>query len=138
MTAMGKKILVVDDELDIIELIGFFLKNYGFEVIPALSVLEGKRKLALQKVDLVISDIRMPGPSGFELLAHIRLSYPNIPFLFISGFSDMSVEEALALGAKGIVRKPWEEGELVRLVTSICPDVTIKEAVQEETHYPLL
>lgn len=119
-----RAVLIVDDEPEIIELIRFFLRDEGFRVVTADNGVTARDVLAKEKVGLIISDIRMPQEDGFHLLRFAKKNYPLIPFIFISAFTDMNVEEALRLGAQGFIRKPWEEGELVLTVRRFWNQVT--------------
>lgn len=111
-----RAVLIVDDEPEIIELIRFFLKDEGFRVVTADNGVSARKVLAAENIGLIISDIRMPQEDGFQLLRYVKKQYPLIPFIFISAFTDMNIDEALRLGAQGFIRKPWEEGELVLTV----------------------
>lgn len=126
-----RAVLIVDDEPEIIELIQFFLKDEGFQVVTADNGVSARKVLASHNIGLIISDIRMPQEDGFHLLRHVKKSHPNIPFIFISAFTDMNVEEALRLGAEGFIRKPWEEGELVLTVRRFWNQVLADEANEE-------
>lgn len=87
---MAYKILVVDDERDLRELITLFLKREDFEVDNAADGKEAFEKIQAQRPDLVISDIRMPIWDGFELMKRVSsdLTPPRLPMLFISGYTD--------------------------------------------------
>lgn len=111
-----RAVLIVDDEPEIIELIRFFLKDEGFRVVTADNGVSARKVLAAENIGLIISDIRMPQEDGFQLLRYVKKQYPLIPFIFISAFTDMNIDEALRLGAQGFIRKPWEEGDLVLTV----------------------
>ncbi|MBN2188549.1 MAG: response regulator [Chitinispirillaceae bacterium] len=118
MAPAGKKILIVDDEPAIVELIETYLKKQGFEVLRAGN---GNDALAIVKtgsVDLVVSDIMMPGMSGVELLRKIREYSGTLPVLLATGFPTMETAiEALKAGAYDYIAKPFhfeEIGEKVR------------------------
>ena len=113
---MTKTILVVDDEKDLRELLQMDLEDQGYQVIvaeggnPAFELVNGPNG---QKIDLIISDMRMPDGTGFELLQKLSelKSAPPI-VLFLTGYADLSLEEAYHLGAQGILQKPWKSEEL--------------------------
>jgi CheY-like chemotaxis protein len=112
-----KKILVVDDEVYLREILAFDLEQQGYEVLQAES---GRTALELVKttpLDLVISDVRMPSGNGVELLRWIKQWSPHSPpFLFMTAFSDISADEALDLGATGFLTKPLDREEILALV----------------------
>lgn len=118
------KILVVDDEPDLCEIICFELNDVGFETLVAGS---GKEAQALVDshpgIDVVISDVRMPDGSGMELLEYIKAKHPEKPaVLFVSGFTDISMEEAYDKGAEAIFTKPIDFPRLITVVKeSILP-----------------
>jgi DNA-binding response OmpR family regulator len=118
MAPAGKKILIVDDEPAICGLIEEYLKKQGYEVSQAGN---GHDALAIVKtgsVDLVISDIKMPGMSGVELLQKIREYSATMPVLLATGFPTMeSAIDALKAGAYDYIAKPFhfeEVGEKIR------------------------
>ena len=87
---MAYKILVVDDEKDLRDLISLFLKREGFEVKNASDGEEAFGLINQERPDLVISDIRMPNWDGYELMKRVSsdLTPPRLPMLFISGYTD--------------------------------------------------
>ncbi|MGE0173295.1 MAG: response regulator [Oligoflexales bacterium] len=113
----NKKILVVDDENLLREIISFDLTRKGYQVLEAGSGDEGLAVVQNQQVDLVISDVRMPSGTGIQLLDNLRAINPERPpFLFMTAFSDLSSEEAFDLGAEMFLRKPVEKDELLKTV----------------------
>ncbi len=86
---MPYKILVVDDEADIREILEHILLRSGYEIDTAADGQIAFEKIQIQKPDLVITDIRMPHCNGYELLKKIStLTPPRIPVLFVSGYTD--------------------------------------------------
>jgi putative nucleotidyltransferase with HDIG domain len=118
MAAESKKILIADDEPSICDILEKFLKKKGYEVVRSS---EGRAALAVVKnnsIDLVVSDIKMPGMSGVELLQKIREHDRNLPVLITTGFPTLDTAiEALKLGAYDYLTKPFhleEIGEKIR------------------------
>ena len=109
------KMLVVDDEPDILELIEYNLKKEGYQVTTAKNgqeaVAEAKRTLP----DLIILDIMMPKMDGYEVTRRIRQNknLPFIPILLITAYEDANVPQGLDLGANDFIRKPIEYDELM-------------------------
>jgi CheY-like chemotaxis protein len=110
---MGLKILLVDDEPDIIEVIQDRLEAYGFTVITAGTGLEALKKLSMEKFDGVFLDVKMPQMGGIEALEEIRKRDKKIPVIIITSSSSREAAiEAIAKGANEYILKPFEWAEL--------------------------
>ena len=110
---MGLKILLVDDEPDIIEVIQDRLEAYGFTVITAGTGLEALKKLSVEKFDGVFLDVKMPEMGGIEALEEIRKRDQKIPVIIITSSSSREAAiEAVAKGASEYILKPFEWEEL--------------------------
>lgn len=111
---MKKKILVVEDEPDILELISEELRDSGFLVKTAISGNEAINILKKEKFDFVISDYRMPNGNGMSILNHVKkIDNPPV-FIFVSGQAEVSIEECLKAGAKKFITKPFDLDEIVK------------------------
>jgi putative nucleotidyltransferase with HDIG domain len=111
----GKRILLVDDEKDIIESIRKFLEEYGFQVATAQNGKTAQQMVALEKFDVVVSDIHMPGSSisGLELLSFTS-RVASIPVILISGFAELSdTAKEDRIGAASFLAKPLDRNELL-------------------------
>jgi CheY-like chemotaxis protein len=101
-------VLVVDDDQDLRESIVFDLKRRGFRVLTAASGNAAFEVVRSRAVDLVVSDVKMPDGDGVELLRRIKEAHHAIPVvIFMTGFADLSLEEAYDLGANAILPKPF-------------------------------
>ena len=110
---MGLKVLLVDDEEDIIEVIRDRLEAYGFTVMTAGTGVEALRTLSMERFDGVFLDVKMPEMGGIEALEEIRKKDQKIPVILITSSSTReSAIEALAKGANDFVLKPFEWQEL--------------------------
>ena len=110
---MGLKVLVVDDEEDILEVIQDRLEAYGFTVVTAGNGVEALRKLSMEKFDGIFLDVKMPEMGGIEALEEIRKRDKKIPIIIItSSTTKDSALEAMAKGANDYVLKPFEWEEL--------------------------
>ncbi len=111
-------VLVVDDERSICDILGQFLKKKGYEVFLAQSGEEAVGLIEKYTIDLVLSDIKMPGMSGVDLLKWIKDYNSHLPVLITTGFPTLDTAiEALKLGAFDYLTKPFhleEIGEKVR------------------------
>jgi CheY-like chemotaxis protein len=108
-----RKVLVVDDEEDILEIIADRLAFYGFEVRTARNGVECLEVIEREVPDLVLLDIRMPGMDGMAVLARLREEYPMLPVVMISASSERHIARAsLSQGAVDYILKPFEPNEL--------------------------
>lgn len=117
---MKTKILLVDDEKDIIEFLQYNLTNEGFKVISANNGFEAIEKLN-QKPDLIILDVMMPKMDGYETCSRIRSldEFKNIPIIFLTAkSSELDEVHGLNLGADDFIQKPISTKKLVARVKS--------------------
>jgi len=117
---MGLKVLVVDDEEDIVEVIKDRLEAYGFMVATAGTGLQALKKLSMGKFDGIFLDIRMPEMSGIEALEEIRKNGLTIPVIILTSSStkDLAID-AMAKGANDYILKPFEWEELKAKIEKI-------------------
>src|SRR6056297_28839 len=110
------KILVVDDEINLREMLAILLQREGFQVTQVGNG-EAALKLASENgFDLIVSDIRMPGLSGIELLRQLREQENEVAMIMITAFSSTEeAVEAMKLGAYDYITKPFKNDE-IRLV----------------------
>jgi len=112
-----KKILVVDDEPSMREFLLILLEREGYELQSAADAASALKLMANKHVDLVISDVQMPGLSGMELLALIKKDMPDTAVLLVTAFSTTEqAVEAMKLGAYDYLAKPFKVEELKVLV----------------------
>ncbi|MCB0390645.1 MAG: response regulator [Bdellovibrionales bacterium] len=104
---MKKKILIVDDEEDLRELFSQVIKMAGHEAIVASGGKEAFELFQKNKIDAVLTDIRMPKGDGVELLVNIKDKFPETPVFIMSGYNDYSLEELLDMGASKVYVKPF-------------------------------
>lgn len=112
----NKTVLVVDDELDLREIVASELEFMGAKVFQAENILKAQNILNEQEVDLVISDIRMPGGTGIDLLERIKSSdRPCPPVILITGFADITIADAFDKGAEALISKPFKLDDLINM-----------------------
>lgn len=117
-----KKVLIVDDEADILEIISYNLIKEGYEILTAKNGIEGLEKVASFKPDLIILDIMMPKMSGVEVCKIIRLKpeYNDTLIIFLTALSDESSQiKGLETGADDYISKPISPKVLVSRVNAI-------------------
>lgn len=109
-----RNILVVDDEEDVREIIASDIEDMGYTSIHASS---GKQALEIinsdAKIAMIVSDVCMPDGSGVELLETLKAgNNSNIPIIFITGYSDISLEDAYNKGVEALIQKPYNFNSL--------------------------
>ncbi|MBI2862806.1 MAG: response regulator transcription factor [Chloroflexi bacterium] len=107
------KVLLVDDDRDLVELLAFALRRAGFEVVPAYDRRTALELLKAQGPDLVVLDVTVPPDSGFDILRDLR-RHSQIPVIMVTARdSDDDKVRALEDGADDYVTKPFSHRELV-------------------------
>ncbi|SFE27402.1 DNA-binding response regulator, OmpR family, contains REC and winged-helix (wHTH) domain [Paenibacillus algorifonticola] len=113
------RILVVDDDPHIRELIGHFLQQEGFEIVEAVDGLDALRILTDVKADMVILDIMMPGMDGWELCRKLR-EQTDLPLLMLTAKGEASqIVKGFTLGTDDYLVKPFDPTVLVARVKSL-------------------
>jgi signal transduction histidine kinase/CheY-like chemotaxis protein len=114
-------ILIVDDDRTVIRLCQHILHRAGYQTLEAMDATSALHILERQKVDLLLSDIRMPVIDGFELVARAKKLVPGLPVLAMTGFGSVeNAIQALHRGVDGLLLKPFENtSELVEAVQSV-------------------
>ena len=111
------KILVVDDEPIIVELIKVVLEYSGYAVSTALNGPEALKQLKASAFDLVLCDIAMPGQTGFEVFKEAQEFQNGIKFIFVSAFNNQeNINKCMGMGAKAFLGKPFNNDDLVDVV----------------------
>ena len=120
-TDMGEScILVVDDDDGVRENLAELFELVGYSILTAGSASEALNKLADNDVDLLLTDYRMPGPNGVELIESARRVKPGLRAILMTAFGDSFTEiESVRRGAIGYVNKPFEADEITNLVSRI-------------------
>ena len=119
---MAKKILVADDEPEIVQALQIRLKEAGYDVIVAFDVLQAINKAHKEKPDLIILDIRMPAGSGIGVYEKLKMSSETttIPVIFITAYAnDEIVKKVLEMGAEGFFAKPFNIDKLLIKVKTL-------------------
>ncbi|NLF17389.1 MAG: sigma-54-dependent Fis family transcriptional regulator [Lentisphaerae bacterium] len=110
-------VLVVDDDAGQRQLLAGFLGQQGYAVVTADSAAAALSRLAAGPVALMISDVRMPGQSGLELMRQARERYPSLPVLMVTAFADIrDAVAAMRDGALNYLEKPIDLEELLDVV----------------------
>jgi DNA-binding response OmpR family regulator len=113
------KVLIIDDEEDMRNLVQMYLENSGFKCVHAADGAEGLRKLHEQDFDLVILDIMMPFEDGFAVCGKIR-TFSQVPIIFLSAKGEeWDKVRGLQLGGDDYIVKPFSPGELVARINAL-------------------
>lgn len=112
-----KRILIIDDEPDLTEILSIFLEEQGWSPIRAHSAEEAFEILEQTFITGVISDYRLPGMNGKELMLKVQEMLPNPPpFLFMSGDVYFGSDPVITRGAKAILPKPFDVNQVKAVV----------------------
>ena len=123
-----KKILVIDDDMDICHLLKRFLGKNGFEVTTAHNGASGLAALETVSPDLVMTDFRLGDMDGTEVLSRLKAKLPNVPILVITGYSDIRIAvNVMKLGAFDYITKPLFPQEIL---------LTINKALDSASENP--
>jgi CheY-like chemotaxis protein len=118
-----KKIMIVDDEESLVELVTAILEQEGYEIIPAMNGEEALEKLRTVKPDLILLDMMMPGMSGREVCENIRKDPKTkdlkIAFLTVAKFSEAGKGTLKEMNVLDYITKPFDNEDLVRRVKKI-------------------
>ncbi|RKH61256.1 sigma-54-dependent transcriptional regulator [Corallococcus aberystwythensis] len=121
-------VLVVDDDPALIKVLGALLTQAGLTPHPASNAKDALALLARRPIDVVLSDVRMPGMSGMELLAEVGRGWPDVPVLLMTAHGTVPLAvEAMKAGAADFVLKPFDREELL---------FTLKKALLQASNTP--
>ncbi len=114
------KVLIVEDDKELREALCTTLQLAGMEFVEADCAEAALIQLEKNKVDIVVSDVNMPGMDGHELLGHIKQKYPELPMMLITAFGQVKLAvEAMQKGAADYLVKPFEPKVLIQSIIKI-------------------
>ena len=120
-----KRLLIVDDDPQILNMLGDILEDAGYSLSFSANGEEALKKLEEEEFQLVISDVRMPGIDGFELLKAIKERFNSIKVILMTGYTDdYDISDALILGADDYITKPFN---ISRVLMAIGNAVTVRK-----------
>ena len=109
------RLLIIDDEISILESLGAFFLDEGFQIFKALDGHQGLEIFYDQEIDLVLTDLKMPDIDGFKVMESIGRHKPETPVIVISGAGKkQDIIRALRMGAKDYITKPVEDLDMIR------------------------
>jgi CheY-like chemotaxis protein len=116
---MGAKVLVVDSEGFLVDLIREFLESEGYKTEGAGNGVEALERMSTFNADLVISGIRMPVMGGETFLRRCQENHPGIPVILMSASDNWTDQKAKNIGAAGYISQPFSFNDLKILIKSV-------------------
>lgn len=129
------KILVIEDDISFCKLLEKFLIKKAYDVKIAFSAAEAKLAVQKENFDLILTDLRLPDSDGIILMAEFKATYPEIPIVLMTGYSDVNTAvKAIKNGASDYISKPFNPDEVLLVITNALQssaDIIQKAAVKK-------
>jgi len=120
---VNERILVIDDDPGLSEVIGILLEREGYGVEIAATVKGGLERLNASAADVVVTDLKLPDGTGLDVIAGVRARRPRLPIIMITSYSSMeSAIDALRAGANDYVIKPFNNAEFLAAIARALND----------------
>lgn len=136
VSAMAKHALLIDDNILLTEALKQNINWNSLDTVVTHilhDALQVQDILNCEHVDIIISDIRMPGLSGLEMARQVLSQYPNIKIILISAYEDFQyVQEAIRLGAFDYIEKPIDEAYLYQILEKACVQIDLDKKIQQQ------
>jgi DNA-binding response OmpR family regulator len=119
---MSQKILIVDDEPNIVIPLQFLMEQNGYNTLVAQSGEEALESISKEKPDLILLDIMLPGIDGFEVCEIVRLNpeWRNTKIIFLTAKGrDVDIAKGMILGADEYITKPFSNQQIIDAVTKL-------------------
>jgi two-component system response regulator AtoC len=114
---MADRILVIEDKSSMLDMLKETLENAGFQVIPAKDGVEGIKKLADERIGLVLTDLKLPKKDGFDVLRYVKIENPLLPVIVMTAFGTIEIAvKAVKEGAWDFLTKPFDTEHLLVLI----------------------
>lgn len=124
------KILLIEDDISFCKLLERFLLKKAYDVTIAFSAEEARLAIKKESFDLILTDLRLPDSDGIGLMKEFKDSYPDIPVILMTGYSDVNTAvKAIKNGAADYISKPFNPDEVLLVITNALQS----EAPTEET-----
>ena len=124
------RILIIDDEKGMLDLLSYELGGQGYQVVTAMNGREGLERVKRDRFQLVITDVKMPGMDGVEVLQEIKKLDPDLEVIMTTGFG--TIETAVAAMKKGaydFIQKPFNLNEVTNLIEKVLERSELKSLV---------
>jgi len=129
------RVLVVDDEAGIRNLLQRTLEDAGYSVVTAASGQEALDKMSEMNIDLAMLDIKMPGMTGLEVLQRITINSPDIGVIMVTGIGDaQTAVEAMKLGAYDYITKPFNAADVVPAIQKVFQQRDVRREEEQRRH----
>src|SRR3954469_9883304 len=131
------KILIADDQPDVLAALRLLLKGESYDIIPASSPASVMKVIEKQEVDLILIDLNYTrdttsGSEGLELLSRVRAADPTLPVVVMTAWGSVDVAvEAMRRGARDFIQKPWENARLLAVLRT---QIELSGAVRRSQH----
>lgn len=126
------QLLAVDDNIGALEVIQRNLKRAGYKVLTCRDVQEAVLILKENPVDLVITDYKMPGHSGIDLIKHVRENHSDTAIIMVTGYASIDgAVEAIKEGAEAYLAKPFTDSELLTAVQQVMDKLILRRIVRQ-------
>ncbi|MWB93506.1 response regulator [Flavobacterium sp. GA093] len=113
------KILLIEDDISFCKLLEKFLIKKAYDVSIAFSAAEARVAIQKESFDLILTDLRLPDSDGIKLMSEIKDSYPDIPIILMTGYSDVNTAvKAIKNGAADYISKPFNPDEVLLVITN--------------------
>ena len=120
---MNQRVLLVDDDPGVSEVIGLLLEREGYAVESAATLKEALTRVDTRPPDVVVTDLKLPDGTGLDVIAVLRGRHPGLPIVMITSYSSMeSAIAALRAGANDYVIKPFDNDEFLRAIARALND----------------
>lgn len=123
---MAKRVLLIDDEEDMVEMVSLSLSTGGYDAISATDPKTGLKKAASEKPDLILLDVMMPGTDGYEICKILKKQEEtkNIPIIFFTAMGDPDMTNKVAdCGGIDYITKPFEPEEMLKKIRKAIDNV---------------
>ncbi len=132
-TSPSQSVLVVDDDPNVLEVLNARLSSSGLVVYKANGGRKALEIIQSQNVDLVVSDVKMPGMDGMSLLSEIIQVQPGLPVIFLTAYANVpDAVNAVKSGAVDYVEKPFDGKSLTKKIRAMLQEVEMDESTQED------
>jgi len=128
------KILLIEDDIAFCKLLEKFLIKKAYDVTIAFSAAEARTAVKNESFDLILTDLRLPDFDGIALMSEFKNSYPNIPVILMTGYSDVNTAvKAIKNGAADYISKPFNPDEVLLVITNALKS----QELEDETETPV-
>lgn len=127
------KILLIEDDISFCKLLEKFLIKKAYDVTIAFSAEEARLAIKKESFDLILTDLRLPDSDGIGLMTEFKSSYPEVPVILMTGYSDVNTAvKAIKNGAADYISKPFNPDEVLLVITNALKAPQIKIPIKEK------